>query len=76
MIALIKLEKYFLEKQFFGVSSWWAKKFGIKPSFVRLFFIYFSFVSFGMPLLYIIMVFILRLRNQFRYRKKPSVFDL
>ena len=66
----------FLEKQFFGVSEWWASKLGVKPSFVRLFFIYLSFVSYGIPLLYLSMVFVLRVRNHFKYRKRPSVFDL
>ena len=68
--------KLFFEKQFFGVSSWWGNKLGIKPSYIRLFFIYFSFVSFGTPLVYLFMVFVLRIRNHFKYRKRPSVFDL
>ena len=66
----------FFEKQFFGVSAWWASKLGLKPSFVRLFFIYFSFVNFGTPLVYLTMVFIYRVRNHFKYRKRPSIFDL
>ncbi len=66
----------FFEKQFFGVSAWWASKLGLKPSFVRLFFIYFSFVNFGTPLIYLSMVFIYRVRNHFKYRKRPSIFDL
>ena len=68
--------KYFFEKQFFGVSAWWAIKLGIRPSFVRLFFIYLSFVNFGIPLVYLFMVFVLRVRNHFKYKKRPSVFDL
>lgn len=66
----------FFEKQFFGVSAWWASKLGIKPSFVRLFFIYLSFVNFGTPLVYLFMVFVLRIRNHFKYKKRPNVFDL
>ena len=66
----------FFEKQFFGVSAWWASKLGLKPSFVRVFFIYFSFVNFGTPLVYLSMVFIYRVRNHFKYRKRPSIFDL
>ena len=60
MIALIKMKSFinFFEKQFFGVSAWWASKLGLKPSFVRLFFIYFSFVNFGTPIVYLSMVFI------------------
>lgn len=73
---MIKFFKHIFEKQFFGVSAWWANKLGIKPSFVRLFFIYLSFVSYGIPLLYLVMIFLLRVRNHFKYRKRPSVFDL
>ena len=78
MIALIKMKSFinFFEKQFFGVSAWWASKLGLKHSFVRLFFIYFSFVNFGTPIVYLSMVFIYRVRNHFKYRKRPSVFDL
>lgn len=68
--------KNFFEKQFFGVCGWWANKIGVKPSFVRLFFIYLSFINFGIPLLYLIMVFVLRVSNHFKYRNRPSVFDL
>ncbi|MGC6428009.1 MAG: PspC domain-containing protein [Flavobacteriales bacterium] len=72
----MKKLKNFFEKQFFGVCAWWANKIGVKPSFVRLFFIYLSFINFGIPLLYLIMVFVLRVNNHFKYRKRPSVFDL
>lgn len=68
--------KNFFEKQFFGVSSWWGARLGIKPSYIRLFFIYFSFVTFGTPLVYLSMVFMLRVRNHFKRRKRPTVFDL
>lgn len=72
---MLQLNNFF-EKQFFGVSAWWARKLGLRPSFVRLFFIYLSFVNFGIPLVYLTMVFVLRVRNHFKYRKRPSVFDL
>lgn len=68
--------KHFFEKQFFGVCAWWAKKLGVRPFLVRLFFIYLSFMNFGIPLLYLIMVFVFRIRNHFKYRKRPSVFDI
>ena len=73
---MINSVKNFFEKQFFGVSAWWGSRLGIKPSYVRLFFIYLSFINFGTPLVYLSMVFILRVRNHFKYRKRPSVFDL
>jgi phage shock protein PspC (stress-responsive transcriptional regulator) len=67
---------HFFEKQFFGVCAWWASKLGVKPSFIRLFFIYFSFITFGTPLIYLVMVIIFSVKNYFKYRKRPSVFDL
>ena len=66
----------FLERKFFGVSSWWAEKLKIKASFIRLFFIYAAFANAFTILIYLVMVFILRLRNYFKYRRRPSVFDL
>ena len=62
----------FLEKQFFGVSAWWASKLGLKPSFVRLFFIYLSFVNFGIPLIYLSMVFLLELEIILNTVKDPA----
>ena len=66
----------FLEKTFFGVSSWWGSKLGIKPSFVRLFFIYAAFANALTIFIYLSMVFILRLRLLIKFRKRKSVFDL
>lgn len=71
----MKLFKILFEKHFFGVSSWWASKLGIKPSFVRLFFIYGTFVSSFTVAIYLTMVFALKIRNHFKYSRK-SVFDL
>ena len=71
----MSLFKIIFEKHFFGVSSWWGSKLGIKSSFIRLFFIYGSFVNSLTILIYLIMVFILKLRNHFKYRRR-SVFDL
>jgi len=71
----MRLFKIIFEKQFFGVSSWWGSRLGIKSSFVRLFFIYGSFVNNFTILIYLIMVFVLKIRNHFKYRRR-SVFDL
>ena len=73
---MIKILINFFEKQFFGVSSWWADKLGIKASFVRLFFIYATFTNTVTILIYLSMVFLLKIRNHFKYRKRKSVFDL
>ncbi len=65
----------FFEKQAFGVCSWWGNKFGINSGSIRVYFIYLSFLTFGSPvLLYLIMAFILQMRNRFRYRK-PSIWE-
>ena len=69
------LFKIIFEKHFFGVSSWWGSKLGIKSSYIRLFFIYASFINSFIILIYLVMVFILKIRNHFKYKKR-SVFDL
>jgi phage shock protein PspC (stress-responsive transcriptional regulator) len=66
----------FFEKQIFGVSSWWGNRLGIKASFIRLFFIYAAFANALTILIYLSMIFLLKLRNHFKYRKRKSVFDL
>ena len=73
---MLKILINFFEKQLFGVSSWWAEKLGIKASFVRLFFIYAAFTNAITIIIYLSMVFILKVRNHFKYRKRKSVFDL
>ena len=73
---MINFFRNFFEKQIFGVSSWWGNRLGIKASFIRLFFIYAAFTNALTILIYLCMIFILRLRNHFKYRKRKSVFDL
>jgi len=73
---MLTVLRNFLEKTFFGVSSWWGSKLGIKPSFVRLFFIYAAFANALTIFIYLSMVFILRLRLLIKFRKRKSVFDL
>ena len=73
---MFQIVRNFFEKQFFGVSSWWANKLGIKASFVRLFFIYATFTNALTILKYLCMIFLLKIRNHFKYRKRKSVFDL
>ena len=71
----MNLFKILFEKHFFGVSSWWGNRLGVKTSIIRLFFIYGAFVNTFTILIYLIMVFILKIRNHFKYKRK-SVFDL
>ena len=66
---MLLIIRNFLEKTFFGVSSWWGAKLGVKPSFVRLFFIYAAFANALTIFIYLVMVFILRFRNMIKYRK-------
>ena len=73
---MIKFFRRIFEKKVFGVSSWWGNLLGIKASFIRLFFIYASFTNALTILIYLSMIFLLKLRNHFKYRKRKSVFDL
>ena len=65
-----------LEKQIFGVSSWWANLLGIKVTLIRLFFIYSACTNAITILVYLSMIFLLRIGYHFKYRKRKSVFDL
>tara|TARA_B100000214_G_scaffold248559_1_gene182604 strand:- start:3139 stop:3360 length:222 start_codon:yes stop_codon:yes gene_type:complete len=73
---MINLFRFLFEKKVFGVSSWIGDRFGIKASWIRLLFIYASFTNVLTVLFYLIMVFILKLSNHFKYKKRKSVFDL
>jgi phage shock protein PspC (stress-responsive transcriptional regulator) len=73
---MVNFLRNFFEKQVFGVSSWWGSRLGIKASYIRLFFIYAAFANAVIVFVYLSMVFILKLRNHFKYRKRKSVFDL
>ena len=73
---MINFFRNFFEKQIFGVSSWWGNRLGIKASFIRLFFIYAAFTNVLTILIYLSMIFLLKLRNHFKYRRRKSVFDL
>ena len=73
---MINFFRNIFEKQVFGVSSWWGNRLGIKASFIRLFFIYAAFTNAFTILIYLVMIFLLKLRYHFKYRKLKSVFDL
>ena len=73
---MINFFRNFFEKQIFGVSSWWGNRLGIKASFIRLFFIYAAFTNVLTILIYLAMIFLLKIRYHFKYRKRKSVFDL
>ena len=70
---------HYFEKKAFGVCEWWGHKLGIRATKIRLFFIYFSFITFGSPIImYLIMVFILEHKEYFKLKRKKrkSVWDL
>tara|TARA_B100000902_G_C27314799_1_gene920568 strand:+ start:3137 stop:3358 length:222 start_codon:yes stop_codon:yes gene_type:complete len=73
---MINFFRNIFEKKVFGVSSWWADLLGIKASFIRLFFIYATFTNALTILIYLVMIFLLKLRRYFKYKKRKSVFDL
>ena len=73
---MINYFRNIFDKQVFGVSSWWGNRLGIKASFIRLFFIYATFTNALTILIYLSMIFLLKIRNHFKYRKRKSVFDL
>ena len=73
---MVDFVRNFFEKKMFGVSSWWGDKLGIRASVIRLFFIYAAFTNALTSLIYLSMIFLLKLRNHFKYRKRKSVFDL
>jgi len=73
---MINFFRNFFDKQVFGVSSWWGNRLGIKASFIRLFFIYATFTNALTILIYLSMIFLLKIRYHFKYRKRKSVFDL
>jgi phage shock protein PspC (stress-responsive transcriptional regulator) len=73
---MINFFRNIFDKQVFGVSSWWGNRLGIKASFIRLFFIYATFTNALTILIYLSMIFLLKIRYHFKYRKRKSVFDL
>ena len=73
---MIDFFRNFFERQVFGVSSWWGHRIGIQASFIRLFFIYAAFTNVFTVFIYLAMVFILKIRLHFKYKRRKSVFDL
>jgi phage shock protein C len=62
--------KFFLEQQLFGVCTFLGERMGIAISSIRLYFIYISFLTFGSPIIfYLIMAFWLNVRRYWRMQK-------
>lgn len=68
--------KTFFDIQLFGVCEKIGEKLQIKSSRIRMYFIYFSFIAFGSPLIiYLILAFILEHKDFFK-RKKSTVWEI
>lgn len=73
MIDQIKGE---FEKRGFEVCHRFGERLGIRPSRIRIFFIYSSFIALGSPLIvYLALAFLLRLKDEIS-QKRTSIFDL
>lgn len=76
MQDIVNSLRLFFERNGFYVSSRLADRLGMRTVNVRLFFIYFSFVTVGLSFgVYLILAFLLRLKDMI-YTKRTSVFDL
>ena len=75
---LIQKISLFFELRSFGVSAWWARRLRVEVSRVRLFFIYFSFIGLGSPiLLYLMMAWVLEHKHIFKFqRKRKTIWEL
>ncbi|MEE9349957.1 MAG: PspC domain-containing protein [Flavobacteriaceae bacterium] len=68
--------RHFFELHGFSVLSRLADRLGIRAKNVRLFFIYISFFTIGLPFaIYLTLAFLLKLKDMV-YTKRSSVFDL
>ena len=80
MKQLVDSIQSFFEKKAFGVCDWWGEKLGVKSSRIRLYFIYFSFIALGSPLIiYLIMAFFLEhkgLVKQLVKGRRKTVWDI
>jgi len=77
---MIQKVQEIVEKNAFGVCEWWGEKLGIKIQRIRLFFIYFSFISVGLSFfIYLAMAFVLEHKELFKNafsKKRTSIWDL
>lgn len=75
-MKVIQQIRHYFEKHGYAVSSRLADRLGMRTTNVRLFFIYFSFVTAGLSFaLYLILAFVFKLKDMI-YTKRSSVFDL
>ena len=73
---MINKIRYFLESHGFDVLSRLSERIGLSTAHVRLFFMYLTFFTLGLPfVLYLLMALGLKIKDAF-YTKRKSVFDL
>ena len=73
MHGLVAKIQDFFEKRAFGVCTQLGEKLGISSSYIRLFFIYASFITFGSPvILYLTLAFFM---NFPKWWKRRQVWD-
>ena len=76
MLQITDSIKYYFAKRAFGVCNYIGDKIGISSEHIRLYFIYTSFITFGSPILfYLIVAFWLNIKK-YIHKKRVSVFDL
>lgn len=78
IVFIDKIASWF-EQRAFGVCNWWGRKLGIRPTRIRMYFIYLSFFTVGSPvIMYFIMAFILEHKEYFKPRRyrRASIWDL
>ena len=68
--------RFYFERNGFDVSTRLSEILGIRVANIRLFFVYFTFVTFGFSFaIYLMLAFVMKLKDMI-YTKRPSVFDL
>ena len=64
--------KYFVEGRVFGVCSYLGERLGIASSYIRLFFIYATFITLTSPIiLYLILAFWINLKKYIMRNRSP-----
>ncbi|TAH23808.1 MAG: hypothetical protein EAZ07_10435 [Cytophagales bacterium] len=72
---MVKLQA-FIEKNAFGVCTFWGNKLGIASSAIRFFFIYTSFLTMGSPIIiYLSLAFLMNIHKHLR-RNRSTVWDV
>ncbi|MCU0448331.1 MAG: PspC domain-containing protein [Bernardetiaceae bacterium] len=62
--------KFYLEQNLFGVCTFLGERMGIAIGNIRLYFIYISFLTFGSPIIfYLVMAFWLNFKKYWRLQK-------